>query len=187
MLIPAALASASDVYREKCALCHDSGATSAPRAGRPADWAQRADKGYAGLLRSALQGVPGTAMLPRAGFPELREEEVGEAVRYLLASVNLPPDLPAKASAAAPAAPAPRRAVSIVPVDDVTLAVAVADALVSARIGGVQVESRSGRITLKGVVNDKASAERALKAAQSVAGVRDIDNRLVPADVFEHD
>jgi pyruvate/2-oxoglutarate dehydrogenase complex dihydrolipoamide acyltransferase (E2) component len=133
-----------------------------------------------------MQGVPGTAMLPKAGFPEMSDAQVAEAVRYLLASVNLPPDLPARA-AAAPEAPAPRRPASAAPVDDVTLAVAVADALVLAKIGGVQIESRGGRITLKGVVNDKAAAERALKAAQGVAGVRDIENRLVTADIFEHD
>jgi cytochrome c5 len=176
-------ASGLETYRAKCSLCHDSGATGAPRIGLPADWRKRADKGYAGVLRSALQGVPGTAMLPKAGFPELGDDEVAAAVQYMLATVNLTADLPA----ATPAPPGRPAASTLVRVDDVTLALAVADALVSAKIGGVQIEAREGRVTLKGMVDDAAAAARALKAAQAVAGVREIENRLVSAEIFEHD
>ena len=63
----------------------------------------------------------------------------------------------------------------------------VADALVNAKIGGVQVVAREGHITLKGMVDDAAAVARALKAAQGVAGVRAIENRLVSAEIFEHD
>jgi len=176
-------AAASDVYKAKCALCHDSGATGAPRAGRPGDWTRRAEKGYAGLLDAALKGVPSTAMLPKAGFPELTDAQVAEAVRYLLSTVNLDESLRASA---APARPARPRA-TMGPVDDVTLAVSVADALVQAKIGGVQVVAAQGRITLKGVVDDAAAVKRALEAAQGVPGVREIENRLVSAEIFEHD
>jgi osmotically-inducible protein OsmY len=72
-------------------------------------------------------------------------------------------------------------------VDDITLAMSVADALVNAKIGGVQVVAREGHITLKGMVDDAAAVARALKAAQGVAGVRAIENRLVSAEIFEHD
>ena len=176
-------ASGAETYKAKCALCHDAGATAAPRVRQPADWKERAAKGYAGLLRSALQGVPGTAMLPKAGFPELPADDVAAAVRYMLSSVGLPPDLPASVAVTAPP---PGRA-ALAPVDDVTLAMDVAAALLKARIGGVQIEARGGRITLKCVVDDAAAARRALQAAQSVAGVCDIENRLVSADIFEYD
>ena len=178
-------ASGAETYQAKCALCHDAGATAAPRVGHPADWAQRSAKGYAGLLRSALLGVPGTAMLPKAGFPELRDEEVGAAVRHMLASVSLPADLAPAQPAAAPPPRAPRSTAALV--DDTTLALEVASAPQKARIGGVQIVARSGRVTLKGVVDDAAAARRALQAAQGVAGVREVENRLVSADIFEHD
>ena len=123
---------ASEVYKEKCALCRDAGATGAPRA-----------------------------------------------------SVDLPPDLPAAAPASAPAAkpyvPFEAR------VDDATLALSVVQALLGARVGGVQVEARNGRVVLKGVVDDAAAAARAKRAAQSVTGVREIEDRLVSADAFERD
>jgi cytochrome c5 len=171
------------LYREKCALCHDAGATGAPRLDRPAEWTQRAAKGYAGLLRSALLGVPGTAMLPKAGFPELTEAELAGAVRYMMARVGLPPDLaPAAQATVQPAAPSFEARV-----DDAALSLAAAQALLLAKVGGVQVEARGGKVVLKGVVDDAAAAARAKRAVQGVAGVREIEDRLVSADVFEHD
>jgi cytochrome c5 len=171
-------AGAAEIYKEKCALCHDAGATNAPRLGRSEDWGRRAEKGYAGLLRSALQGVPGTAMLPKAGFPELTEAQVGEAVRYMLASVGLPPDLPARAPRSAAARPAPS---SDQLVDDLTLSLEVANALRDAKIGGVQIEARSGRVVLKGVLADAKAVARAVDIAKHVPGVSEIEDRLVAA------
>jgi osmotically-inducible protein OsmY len=46
----------------------------------------------------------------------------------------------------------------------------------------VQIEAREGRITLKGKVESTAVVQRALQAAQGVAGVREVENRLVSAD-----
>jgi len=171
-------AGASEIYKEKCALCHDAGATNAPRVGRSEDWGRRAEKGYAGLLRSALQGVPGTAMLAKAGFPELTEAQVGEAVRYMLASVGLPPDLPARAQRSAAARPAPS---SDQLADDLTLSLEVANALRDAKIGGVQIQARAGRVVLKGVLADAKAVARAVEIAKHVPGVREIDDRLVAA------
>src|SRR5690554_5536869 len=116
------------------------------------------------MLPFAALPASGAETLPRAGFPKLPAADVAEAP-------------------AVKARPAPAPA----GVDDVTLAVAVADALVRARIGGVQIEARGGRITLKGVVGDAAAARRALQAARSVAGVREIEDRLVSAEVVEPD
>ena len=185
LLLPAAAAAPADAYKTKCALCHDAGATGAPRLGEPADWAKRAAKGYAGLLRSALQGMPGTAMLPKAGFAEMTEAEVAGVVRYMLASVKLPPDL--AAAAPEPAPPAKPYVPFEARVDDATLAMSVVQALLGAKVGGVQVEARNGRVVLKGVVDDAAAIARAKRAAQGVTGVREIEDRLVSADVFEHD
>jgi len=181
-------ASGVETYKAKCALCHDAGATGAPRIDRPADWTKRAEKGYAGLLRSAMQGVPGTAMLPKAGFPELSESEVSEALRYMVLGLGLQlGELDTGSAKAGPAKAQAQARRPVARVDDITLAMSVADALVNAKIGGVQVVAREGRITLKGRVDDAAAVARALKAAQGVAGVRAIENRLVSAEIFEHD
>jgi hypothetical protein len=106
-----------------------------------------------------------------------------------LASLLLPALHSAALAGDAPpeAAVKPRSAPAKAGVDDTTLAMDVALALLKARIGGVQIEARSGRVTLKGVVDDAAAARRALQAAQGVAGVREVENRLVSAEIFEHD
>lgn len=190
------LGAGEEVYKAKCALCHDSGATNAPRVGRAADWKQRVEKGFAGLLRSATQGVANSAMLPRAGFPELSDAELSAAVRYMVGTLGLQvreTAAPQAAAAAAPLAPVSQ-------VDDVTLVANVAEALRQrlapastvdtsngTRIAGILVEASRGAVALKGVVNDTASIAQAEQAARGVPGVREIENRLVPADLFEHD
>jgi hypothetical protein len=153
----AAAASGAETYKARCAQCHDGAAAGAPRVGVPADWRKRTDKGYAGLLRSAKAGVHAAAMEP--------EDDVASALRYMLLTINVSADLPARSPD--------------VRVDDTTLALAVADALLSAQIGGVQILARDGRITLTGKVDNAAAAARAVRAAQSTPGVREIENRLV--------
>jgi osmotically-inducible protein OsmY len=51
----------------------------------------------------------------------------------------------------------------------------------------VKIDARQGRITLMGVLGDAATVKRALEAAHGVPGVSEIENRLVSAEVFEHD
>jgi cytochrome c5 len=82
-LAPACLAdNGENVYRLRCSLCHDSGATAAPRVGQPGDWRQRIGDGREGLLRSAREGLRGTAMLPRAGFPDLGDDELAACAAW---------------------------------------------------------------------------------------------------------
>lgn len=173
-----AAASGEDTYRQKCALCHDAGATQAPRVGQPADWTPRIGKGYTGLLRSALQGVPGTAMLPRAGFRELTDGEVAEAVQYMLSTLKLHVKESAVETASKPAA--------VARVDDRTLAANVA-ATLRTRVSGVTVEARDGRVALRGMVESGKLIREAEALARGVPGVVSIENHLVGADLFEHD
>ena len=64
---------------------------------------------------------------------------------------------------------------------DVRIARAIADALARERIGGVRVECTNGMVVLTGAVDDNDSVRNAVAAARAVPGVREIDNRLVPA------
>jgi osmotically-inducible protein OsmY len=49
------------------------------------------------------------------------------------------------------------------------------------------VESTNGVVALMGVVDDNNAVLAALAAARAVPGVREIDNRLVSAALFEWD
>src|SRR3954471_22743120 len=86
-LSAATAASGAETYKANCAQCHENGAAGAPRVGMPADWRERSSKGYAGLLRSASEGVHAKVRQP--------ENDVAAALRYMLSSVNLAVDLAA--------------------------------------------------------------------------------------------
>jgi hypothetical protein len=185
-------ASGDAVYKTRCALCHDSGATQAPRVGQPNDWLRRVEKGRAGLLRSAFEGVRDTAMLPRAGFPDLGDADLTAAVDYMLST--LPIAIPATAQREAATQPLPGPTIRI---DDATLVINVATALHArvlprakiegSRVGSITVEARDGRVALRGMVDGAQIIRAAEETARAVPGVVSVDNRLIGADVFEHD
>jgi osmotically-inducible protein OsmY len=88
----------------------------------------------------------------------------------------------ALAFAAAAPAQAPKPLTVIDPAaDDLKLALDVADALREAKIGGVQIQARAGRVVLKGVLANAKAVARAVEIAKHVTGVREIDDRLVAA------
>jgi cytochrome c5 len=148
------------VYRDKCAICHDAGADKAPRIGAREDWKARFAKGREGLVRSAIKGVPGTAMTPKAGFTQLPDAEVAEAVDYMLARLGFNPE-------------------------DVALARNVSEALERVGIHGVRAEASDGAVLLTGVAEDQAAVSAAVAAARAVPGVREVETRVGPAAVFE--
>ncbi len=149
-----------EIYRDKCAMCHDAGADKAPRIGAPEDWKARFSKGREGLLRSAIKGVPGSAMAPKGGFFQLPDAEVAQAVDYMLARAGYSPE-------------------------DAAIARNVREALEHAHILGVRVESTDGAIVLTGVAEDADAVRAAVAAARAVPGVREVENRVSPAAVFQ--
>jgi len=64
---------------------------------------------------------------------------------------------------------------------DVAIARRIAEALAQAHIGGVRVEATNGTVTLTGVVENDDALRNAVAAARAVPGVREVENRLVPA------
>jgi len=148
------------VYRDKCAMCHDAGADKAPRIDVREDWKARFSKGREGLVRSAIKGLPGTAMAPKAGFAQLPDAEVAEAVDYMLARVGFNPE-------------------------DVALARNVSEALERVGINGVRAEAADGAVLLTGVAEDQAAVSAAVAAARAVPGVREVENRVEPAQLLK--
>jgi cytochrome c5 len=148
------------VYRDKCAMCHDAGTDKAPRIEVREDWKARFSKGREGLVRSAIKGLPGTAMTPKAGFTQLPDAEVAGAVDYMLARLGFNPE-------------------------DVALARNVLDALERVGIHGVRAEAVDGAVLLTGVAEDQAAVSAAVAAARAVPGVREVENRVEPAQLFK--
>lgn len=70
------------VYEASCAACHWTGAAGAPKLDDKATWQVLAKKGADTLLRNAIDGIG--AHPPKGGAMHLRDEDVEDAVTYML-------------------------------------------------------------------------------------------------------
>lgn len=70
------------VYLATCAACHDNGSLGAPRIGDRKAWKGRIAEGKRMQVRMAIKGI--RKMPPRGGNPALSDQEVEQAVVYLL-------------------------------------------------------------------------------------------------------
>lgn len=80
----AAAADGKSVYNGSCIACHGTGAAGSPKAGDKAAWAPRIAKGMDKLVASAINGVPGTAMLPKGTCGSCSDADLKAAVEYMV-------------------------------------------------------------------------------------------------------
>nr|WP_242521789.1 c(7)-type cytochrome triheme domain-containing protein [Motiliproteus sp. SC1-56] len=85
------------VYDKACFACHKSGVMGAPKVGSKDDWSPRAAQGRETLLDHALNGL--NSMPARGGNPSLSDDDITNAVAYMLDSAGL--ELPAAGGKAA--------------------------------------------------------------------------------------
>jgi cytochrome c5 len=79
-------ADGESVYASVCRKCHRTGIDDAPKAGDKAAWGPRIAAGREALVKSVIEGKG--AMDPRAGKPELTDDEIRAAVDYLVGLVK---------------------------------------------------------------------------------------------------
>lgn len=204
LLAPSFAVCAADgeaVYRATCSTCHDSGAGNAPRTGRADEWTERFAYGRPALHAAAIEGIPGTAMAAKGGFSQLSVAEVRAAVDHMLA----------RTAYVEPASP--RRRAAVVAAAAPAAAIAVADAVITARVAaairgrmtsgtapvdadgsdlvvrgiGIRVSTAGGTVRLMGVVQDAGQVQRAEALVRAVEGVRHVENRLVTGGMLEFD
>lgn len=77
--------SGEQAYNLRCAVCHSTGATGAPRVDRQVDWTERRKKPLDTIYQSTLTGVALHA--PRNGANDLSDDEVRSAVDAMLRMV----------------------------------------------------------------------------------------------------
>jgi len=70
-----------EVYKAACLACHAAGVLEAPKL-EPGAWDTRVEKGLDGLTTSAINGL--NAMPARGGNPDITDEEMSNAVSYML-------------------------------------------------------------------------------------------------------
>jgi len=85
MVSATAMADGAAVYSKSCVACHGSGAAGAPKIGDKAAWAPRIAKGMDALYGVAMNGKPGTAMLPKGTCAACTDADLKAAVDYMVA------------------------------------------------------------------------------------------------------
>lgn len=73
------------VYKKSCMSCHMTGAAGAPKVGDASAWKPRIAKGTAVLVKSAITGVPGTAMMAKGTCGTCTNDDIKAAVEYMIA------------------------------------------------------------------------------------------------------
>jgi cytochrome c5 len=77
------LANGEQIYNGTCTACHTAGVLNAPKPGDKNAWAPRIAQGLDTLFDHSLNGV-GTVMQPKGGNPKLSDEEVKNAVAFMV-------------------------------------------------------------------------------------------------------
>ncbi|OUD14316.1 c-type cytochrome [Thioflexithrix psekupsensis] len=77
-------------YNQACSVCHSAGIAGAPKSGDPEQWNPRIAKGMDTLINHALNGFQGESgvMPPKGGFAQLSDDEVKNAVAYMVSVVK---------------------------------------------------------------------------------------------------
>ena len=107
---PKVFLAADAVYSANCAACHTSGAAGAPKMGDAGAWGARIAQGYDTLVKHAVEGI--RAMPAKGGNPDLDDVEVARAVVYMANQSGGKFKEPAVPAPAAPAAEAAAPATS---------------------------------------------------------------------------
>lgn len=74
------------IFKNTCAMCHQTGAAGAPLLGSKEEWAPRIAQGNATLYDHAIKGFTGAkGMMPaKGGNPSLSDEDIQAAVDYMV-------------------------------------------------------------------------------------------------------
>ena len=141
-----------------CAGCHGTGVLGAPKLGNAADWEPRLKQGLDTLVDHAINGV--NTMPPRGGNPALSDDQVRDAVTYMVGLVE-----GGGAPAPAPAAKAPEPAPA--PQPPAAAPKAPAPAAKPAPVAKASSANRFNRLM-------KGAGERNLPPPED--GIHDVDN-----------
>lgn len=78
------------VYQAACTACHTPGIAGAPRTGDESAWTPRIEQGMDTLVSHAIEGFQGQAgyMPPRGGHANLTDEQVRDAVQYMVDALD---------------------------------------------------------------------------------------------------
>lgn len=78
------------IYKKACVACHGAGVAGSPKLGDKAAWGARIAQGNAVMTQHAIEGFKGETgyMPPKGGFMSLSDEEISEAVMYMVSQAQ---------------------------------------------------------------------------------------------------
>ncbi len=152
------------VYQAACMACHAAGVMAAPKLEAGA-WDQRIHKGLDGLTTSAINGI--NNMPARGGNPAITDEEMKNAVAYMLAESGYDPDAPAEDAAEAKVA-----AVDPAVMEEIKAAVAQATAAAEA----AQASAAEAKAAAEAAQNSVSAA-----AGAAAVAATDATNAAIPS------
>ncbi|ASQ91383.1 cytochrome C [Prosthecochloris sp. GSB1] len=80
------LAKGKEIYDANCAACHAEGIMKAPKTGDVEAWTARIEQGMDTLVKKSIEGYNAEGMMPaKGGNPDLSDQEVADAVAYMVA------------------------------------------------------------------------------------------------------
>lgn len=86
--LSAELMRGKQVVETTCIACHGQGLNGAPILGNGKMWAKRVPQGEATLVNHAINGYAYEMMPPRGGNPDLSDDDIRFAVRYMLSLLD---------------------------------------------------------------------------------------------------
>lgn len=84
----ASAAPGQDIYQKSCMSCHATGAANAPKLGDATAWGPRIAKGKDALYATAINGMPGTAMMARGTCSACSDDDLKAAVDFMVSKVQ---------------------------------------------------------------------------------------------------
>ena len=82
------LAKGKEIFDGTCKVCHAQGINGAPILGNQKMWAKRITQGEDVLVEHAINGFAKGMMPPRGGNPELSDQDIRAAVKYMLSNLE---------------------------------------------------------------------------------------------------
>lgn len=82
------LAAGKAIVEKTCIACHDQGLNGAPILGNKKMWSKRLPQGEEVLVSHAINGFAMEMMPPKGGNPDLSDDDVRNAVLYMLSLVQ---------------------------------------------------------------------------------------------------
>ena len=142
------------------------------------------------LYRSAIDGIPNTAMFAKGGHQQLSDDEIRSLVDYMLHASGIEQPLLLAAQRYDALGLTQREFIALDQDRNAELLRQIQQRLNSVAgmpSAGIKLSAKDGAVVVAGRVRDAQLARQAYNAIRWTPGLRSLDNRLMPAEILLFD